>query len=541
MCGIWGYISFNPKYSQQEYLNSFLKIKSRGPDNYIFHHLLENIQIGFHRLAIHCLSPIGNQPFITFVSDTTTLFSICNGEIYNYDLIRQNEKFDLKSSSDCEVIPHLYLKYGDEMIRYLDGEYAFIIFEINHSTKEWRILSGRDPFGVRPLFYGLDKDGFAIGSEMKSIFSLSEKISVFPPGCLMKMNSVDKSTKTIRYYKSLKLISEHFYDSCTVKDLIRSVFIKSVMKRLSSERPIGCLLSGGLDSSIVSAVTAHLKSNDKIHTFTIGLEGATDIKYAEMVANHIGSIHQTFIVTVDEALSSLEDVIYITESYDCTTVRASVWQYLLGKKIKQNTNIKVLLTGEGSDELMGGYLYFHKAPSEQDAHLECIRLLEDIHRFDGLRVDRAMSCHGLEVRIPFLDPEFVELFLSLSKELRVIKNGKMEKQLFRDSFQDLNLLPEQVLYRKKEAFSDGTSCNEKSWFVILQEHIEGLVSDEEFEKHQYGGQIDTKEKYYYRKVFEEKFGNQNSDVIPYYWLPKWCGNVSNPSARVLDVYFNENL
>jgi asparagine synthase (glutamine-hydrolysing) len=297
---------------------------------------------------------------------------------------------------------------------------------------------------------------------------------------------------------------------------------------------LGCLLSGGLDSSIVSAITAkHVKH--VLHTFTIGLEGATDIKYAEMVSKHIKSIHQTFIVTIQDALDAIEEVIYTIESYDCTTVRASVWQYLLGKKIKENTDIKVLLTGEGSDELMSGYMYFHKAPDAYESHRENMRLLEDIHRFDGLRVDRAMSCHGLEVRIPFLDPEFVELYLSLPIDLRMASRG-IEKQLFRDAFKDTDYLPHEVLYRRKEAFSDGTSSLEKSWFEILQEHIGGLVSDEEFMNHKYGVEVDSKEKYYYKKIFEKNFGEKCFGVIPYYWLPKWCGNVMEPSARVLDVY-----
>jgi asparagine synthase (glutamine-hydrolysing) len=318
---------------------------------------------------------------------------------------------------------------------------------------------------------------------------------------------------------------------------IRDIFTDSVRKRLISDRPIGCLLSGGLDSSMVSAITAKL-INHQLYTFTIGLIGATDIKYAEMVAKHINSKHTTFIVTIDEALKAIKEVIYTIESYDCTTIRASVWQYLLGKKIKETTNIKVLLTGEGSDELTSGYMYFHNAPSPDESHKENVRLLKDIHKFDGLRVDRAMACHGLEVRIPFLDTKFIDLYLSIDNKLRMAK-GSIEKQLFRDSFKEENILPEQVLYRKKEAFSDGTSCNDKSWYKIIQEHIEEIVSDEEFNmmgsKYVFN-KPDTKEKYYYRKIFEEYYGDKSKNVIPYYWLPKWSGNITEPSARVLEVY-----
>jgi asparagine synthase (glutamine-hydrolysing) len=278
----------------------------------------------------------------------------------------------------------------------------------------------------------------------------------------------------------------------------------------------------------------------QLRTFTIGLEGATDIKYAELVAKKINSKHTTFIVTIEEALKAIDEVIYTIESYDCTTVRASVWQYLLGKKIRENTDIKVLLTGEGSDELTSGYMYFHNAPSKEESHIENVRLLKDIHRFDGLRVDRAMSCHGLEVRIPFLDPEFIELYLSLDKKIRCANNeGGMEKQLFRDAFRGEDLLPIEVLYRKKEAFSDGTSSNEKSWYEHIQEHIDRMISNEEYEedkgKYEFN-KPDSKEKYYYRKVFEFYFGKKSEGVIPYYWLPKWSGNITEPSARVLDVY-----
>jgi asparagine synthase (glutamine-hydrolysing) len=490
--------------------------------------------VGFHRLSIHCLSGLGNQPFVKSSITGKTIYSICNGEIYNYDTIRKEyiSEEHFQSSSDCEAIPFLYMKYGDKMINYLDGEFAFIICEIDHNTKEWKIHGGRDPFGVRPLFYGYDENGIVFGSELKSIYSLNKKVDVFPPGHTISIHSSIRKIELYKYYLiNIKQINDNIYEQ------IRNKFMECVVKRLSSERPLGCLLSGGLDSSIVSAVTAkHV--NHPLHTFTIGLEGATDIMYAEMVSKHIKSIHQTFIVTIQEALEAIEKVIYTIESYDCTTVRASVWQYLLGKKIKENTDIKVLLTGEGSDELMSGYMYFHKTPSAYESHLENIRLLEDIHRFDGLRVDRAMSCHGLEVRIPFLDPDFVQLYLSLPTSLRIpgTSDGRIEKQLFRDAFRDTNLLPSDVLYRRKEAFSDGTSGNEKSWFQIIQEHIEKIVTDGEFENHGYGGAVDTKEKYYYKKIFEKYFGSNSFHVIPYYWLPKWCGNITEPSARVLDVY-----
>jgi asparagine synthase (glutamine-hydrolysing) len=544
MCGIWGYIQHEGQLPYSKLYNSFMTIQGRGPESFSFDKITDQLMLGFHRLAINGLSGSGNQPFIkerynVKTGRKETIYTVCNGEIYNYHEILANHDFDIQGRSDCEVIPFLYMKYGQDMIKFLDGEYAFILFIVDNDTNEFSVFCGRDPFGVRPLFYGYHNSGIAFGSELKSIVDLCDNVFVFPPAHTMfyQNNSCEKPF-------SNKVIFNSFYSydigkeiTTHVADKIVDTFTRAVRKRLASDRPLGCLLSGGLDSSIVSAITSKLV-DQQLHTFTIGLEGATDIKYAEMVAKHIGSKHTTFIVTIEEALSAIKEVIYMIESYDCTTVRASVWQYLLGKKISKHTDIKVLLTGEGSDELTSGYLYFHNAPSAQESHLENIRLLKDIHRFDGLRVDRAMSCHGLEVRIPFLDPEFVDLYLSLPKVLRSASYG-IEKQMFRDAFRNTNLLPNEVLYRKKEAFSDGTSSNEKSWFQIIQEDIDRIVSDEEFNqnKDRYDfNRPDTKEKYYYRKVFEEHFGEKSRKVIPYYWLPKWCGNVSDPSARVLEVY-----
>jgi asparagine synthase (glutamine-hydrolysing) len=539
MCGIWSYISKNTiPLEQYKYLyNAYLSIISRGPESSNFEKINDNIIMGFHRLAINGLNPLGNQPFIYFEDKKHYVFSICNGEIYNYEKLVIEHNLETKTTSDCEVIPLLYIKYGEynnkTLCNYLDGEYAFIIIDLNIETNTFKVITGRDPFGVRPLFYGFNNDSISFCSELKGL-SFCDSIEVYPPGVMMTYDG--NKLQQERFYSYNNLLS---YNSMDKMEYISDIFTNSIKKRLMSERPLGCLLSGGLDSSIVSAITSTFVKN--LHTFTIGLEGATDIKYAEMVAKHIGSKHTTFITTIQEALESIDKVIYTIESYDCTSIRASVWQYLLGKKISENTDIKVLLTGEGSDELTSGYMYFHNAPNPTESHNENVRLLQDIHRYDGLRVDRAMACHGLEVRIPFLDPEFVELYLQLPKELRIAngKNGRMEKQLFRDAFKDTDLLPHEVLYRKKEAFSDGTSSNEKSWFQIIQEYIDTIVSDDEFEqqKNKYEFNTpDTKEKYYYRKKFEEYFGSKAEKVIPYYWLPKWSGNITEPSARILKVY-----
>jgi asparagine synthase (glutamine-hydrolysing) len=369
-------------------------------------------------------------------------------------------------------------------------------------------------------------------SEVKSLINQCAMVSPFPPGHFY-------DGEAFHSYLDLGIVKgAYLTDETKILTGIRTLLTEAVHKRLQSDAEVGFLLSGGLDSSLVCAIAQKFYKKP-IRTFSVGMEtDAIDSKYAKIVADYIGADHTNILMTKEEVLSALREVIYHLETWDITTIRASMGMYLICKAIHKTTDIKVLLTGEGSDELTSGYLYFHNAPSPQESHLENIRLLKDIHRFDGLRVDRAMSCHGLEVRIPFLDPEFVELYLSLPKHIRMASYG-MEKQLFRDAFINTNLLPHEVLYRKKEAFSDGTSSNEKSWFQIIQEEVDRNISDEEFQsnKNKYDfNRPDTKEKYYYRKVFEEHFGSKSKHVIPYYWLPKWCGNVSDPSARVLEVY-----
>lgn len=293
-----------------------------------------------------------------------------------------------------------------------------------------------------------------------------------------------------------------------------------------------------MDSSICAAIAAHY-SDQPLHTFTIGMEGATDVPYAQMVADYIGSVHTSVVVDVDDALAVVAQTIYAIESYDITTVRASVWQYLLGKYIAAQTDIKVLICGELSDELMSGYKYFHKAPDAAAMHRENIRLVRDIHRYDGLRTDRTMAAHGLEVRLPFADVDFVDYILSLDPAYRMPQDG-VEKYLFRKAFDSTGLLPSDVLWRSKEALSDGTSSQKDSWFSLLQDHIDTIVSDEEFmegKKRFVHCPPLTKEAYYYRLLFDQYFGDKHSGVIPYFWLPKWCGDVTDPSARVLtDVY-----
>jgi asparagine synthase (glutamine-hydrolysing) len=339
--------------------------------------------------------------------------------------------------------------------------------------------------------------------------------------------------------------------------MCRTLLTKSIVDRLQSDREIGCLLSGGLDSSLVASIASvELKKQGRIlRTFSIGMEGSPDVKYAKIVADHIGSSHTNFDVPQNEWIESIRDVIKISETFDITSVRATTGQYLICKKIAETTNIKVLLIGDGSDEATGGYLYFHKAPEPMALHFETQRLLHWIHYFDVLRADRGVASNGLEARVPFLSHKFIDFYFQVDPVLRMptthtLSTGQTnvyEKYLLRKSFDKTNLLPECVLWRKKEAFSDGVSSESKSWYTIVQEMVEKEITDEQFDliKSKYQNYQDetnnqiviphTKEALYYHMIFDEFYPDQYH-TIPYYWMPKWIDNASDPSARTLQIY-----
>jgi asparagine synthase (glutamine-hydrolysing) len=308
-----------------------------------------------------------------------------------------------------------------------------------------------------------------------------------------------------------------------------------------TERPFGCLLSGGLDSSLVCAIAKKLRPNLRFPVFTIAFKsGSTDLPFAKEVAKYLDLEHHIIEIDEADALKEMKQTIYAIESYDITTVRASIMQYVVAKYIKEKTSVKVLLVGENSDETFCGYKYFLNAPTADDAKIEAIRLVKDVHRFDGLRTDRTMSAHGLEVRLPFADEEYVDKVFSLKPE-DVAPVNKIEKYTLRKAFDGFGYLPDKVLWRSKEALSDGISTTKRSWSQIIKEYVDTLVSDEEFSKNKDMYKFNTpitKESYYYRRIFTEYFGNSPSvsELIPYFWLPKWSGNVTDPSARVLSVY-----
>lgn len=546
MCGIFLYAGKN--YSLEDLKNEIDKIQGRGPEKTKYLTVPEKCVIGFHRLCIMDVSDVGDQPM--YHPDDKNLIVICNGEIYNFKSLKKKYSFDgYNSGSDCEVILWMYQKFGIERtISELDGVFALAIIDLNTNT----IHLGRDPFGVRPLFVGEKNNELYFCSEMKGISELCDKVIPFPPGCWWSSNS--KGTEELillsnqsvnRYYQYQYKTTEFPYEEIDIYANIKKHLMRAVEKRLQSDRKIGCLLSGGVDSSLIAALVAQHYPRGAIETFSIGLKGAVDLDYADSVAKHIGSKHHRIEITIDDMLNAIPEVIHQIESMDTTTVRASVPNYLISKYIKENSDCKVIFQGDGMDEVAGSYLYLANAPNKDEFHNESTRLLKDIHMYDVLRADRTISCWGLEPRTPFLDKKFVNYYMSISPYLRMHKVN-IEKYLLRNSFDSMNLLPKDVLWRRKEAFSDGCSDMTKSWATIIQEHVEKIISDEQFEKSKELYKHNTpllKESLYYRIIFDKYYKN-HSNVIPYFWMPKWTKdkNVIDPSARILDVYQkNENI
>jgi len=608
MCGIWGLLSLKTiGYDQELLYKKFNSIKARGPDRSTFI-ANPNYIVGFHRLAIMDPSIQGDQPFsfsYYYTCSTNsnkylrTVYVIVNGEIYNWEKLRlepdivescEKVKYVYKSNSDCEALLPMFLRYvvsdsysqdeqlfqsglGD-MISRLDGEFAFAIYDVHQnlttSNTHVNLWLGRDRFGIRPLFISqLDDHTISFGSELKSLSGIGENKS--KPNRVEQMDprswyywggSLDSSEKLIFhknfYYSVGTLPLVRNPDPSDVYRMCRTLLTKSVVDRLHADREVGCLLSGGLDSSLVASIASNeLKKQGRVlKTFSIGMEGSPDVHYAKIVASHIGSSHTNFDIPENEWINAIREVIRISETFDITTVRATTAQYLICKKIAETTGVKVLLIGDGSDEATGGYLYFHKAPSPMALHFETQRLLHWIHYYDVLRADRGVASNGLEARVPFLAHELINFYFQVDPIMRIPKSHTLstgqsnvyEKYLLRKSFDCTGLLPECVLWRKKEAFSDGVSSESKSWYQIIQDIAEEKISDEQFEyltKSYYKNYQDltgekiivphTKEALYYHQIFDEFYPSQYH-TIPYYWMPKWIEGATDPSARTLSIY-----
>lgn len=580
MCGIWLYWTKNKKCLQknENIYKAFNQIQPRGPDRSELI-VLSNygLVLGFHRLAIMDTSTKGDQPFV-FENDDHLIYSMCNGEIYNYHHLAVKYSISLKSGSDCEIIPHLYMKTNDfkTTVSELSGEFAILLIDINKKTNIVHVYSTRDPFGVRPLFFGETSDSFCFSSELKGqvgIYEPSDDFNVVQVkggtcGLIHIIENGDAKVNdlSVNYYNyPTKFIHTDFN---VFKKELRDTVFRIVEKRLCADRKIGFLLSGGVDSSAVVGVASkfYKKHDKKMFTFSIGMHGGTDEPYAKLAAKHIGldlvdvtyghtttdeynkmlsestsslGVHTHVFVTDKQCLESIPKVVYITETYDLTTIRASVIQYLISDWISKHTEIKVLFAGELADEVQGSYLYFFNAPDPMSHHNECVRLVDNIHYFDGLRADRCVADCGIELREPYSDTEFVDLIFSIDPKLRMPKTFSLEKYLIREALKDDDILPTEVLFRRKEALSCGCAGHTKSWFEIIKDHVEDKYTDKDIEEFETTHlKPYTKEGLYYRKLFETYYTkNHNvSKIVPYYWLPNWCGDVKDPAARVLKIY-----
>jgi asparagine synthase (glutamine-hydrolysing) len=536
MCGITALFNAHC-YKYEDIQKAFLKGKARGPE-YSNSSVFNNVFLGFHRLAINGLDEKSHQP-LTLTSHKCHL--ICNGEIYNWRKLKNvlKDEINYQSNSDCEIILHLYIKYGIEhTLQLLDGVFAFVLLDFEDPNCPKAYIA-RDPYGVRPLFYMKNQtDVLGFSSEIKMLYDLNkydtQKFAQLTPGTFWELKLFNNSWKC-NYIKTfagpIAFTNPRITDD-NVSDIIRKSLFEAVSKRVdNTDREITCLLSGGLDSSLITALVAKMLPNPKmLHTWSIGMTGSEDLKYAKIVADHIGTTHHEVILSEKDFLEAIPQVIYAIESYDTTSVRASVGNWLIAKAIRENSDAKVVFNGDGSDELTGGYMYFHLAPDEIEFDKECRRLLSDIHYFDVLRSDRSIASHGLEARTPFLDRGFVDTYLSIPRELRYHpKHNQPEKYLLRKSFDGMDFLPHEILWRGKEAFSDGISKHTRSWFEIIQDHALTKVNIK---------CPKLAEKTWYKQIFDSHFSNC-SNVIPYLWMPKYV-DADDASARTLDVYKRSN-
>lgn len=526
MCSIMGYCS--SQVDLAAFREGFDRTLSRGPDD---SRVLDTGKglLGFHRLAIMGLHPEGMQPFQLEGSAV-----VCNGEIYGFEALRTQlaaKGYRFVSQSDCEILLPLYKEYGVEMFRMLDAEFALVLYDGESQS----FLAARDPIGIRPLYYGYDSAGAILfASEAKNLVGLCGQILPFPPGHYYKDGQFicyrDITAVPSICTDGLDLICTH----------IREKLIAGVDKRLVSDAKVGFLLSGGLDSSLVCAI-AQRRSKTPIRTFAIGMsEDAIDLKYARQAAQYIGSQHTEVYMTPSDVIASLETVIQLLGTYDITTIRASIGMYLVCRAIHQQTDIRVLLTGEISDELFG-YKYTDYAPSAQAFQEESLKRMRQLHAYDVLRADRCISVNSLEARVPFGDLDLVSYVLSIDPEYKVNRYGK-GKYLLRRAFEG-DWLPQSILWREKAAFSDAVG---HSMVDDLKQYAESRYTDEEFEdkRQQYTfAQPFTKESLLYREIFEKYYPGQSA-MIPGFWMPNpdWKGcNVQDPSARVLANYGDSGL
>ena len=511
MCGIVCAFDLKQKSSslRPKILEMSKKVRHRGPDwNGIFDS--KNAILAHERLAI--VDPTsGKQPLY---SQNNNFVLAANGEIYNHVDLRKKlkKKYNFKTKSDCEILLALYEEDGVDFLSKLNGIFAFAIYDIKNDE----YFIARDHIGIIPLYIGWDNNGtFYVASELKALEGTCNKIQLFPPGNYYQ----SKSKKFIKWYnpkwRSFKNVKEN---KTIIKDIHDSLS-DAVYRQLMSDVPYGVLLSGGLDSSITSALAKKFSSTriesegkqsawwPQLHSFSVGLDGSPDLKAAKEVADHIGTVHHEIKFTIQEGLDAIREVIYHLETYDVTTVRASTPMFLMARSIK-SLGIKMVLSGEGADELFGGYLYFHKAPNAREFHNETIRKLDKLHQYDCLRANKSLAAWGIEGRVPFLDKEFINVAMNINPKDKMINSEKMEKWVLRKAFEQY--LPESVVWRQKEQFSDGVGY---SWIDALKDAAEKYVSDDQIKNAHFRFQSQTpknKEEFYYRSIFEEHFPSETA-------------------------------
>lgn len=516
MCSILGILDIktDPSELRKRALKLSKRQRHRGPDwSGIFHD--DRVILAHERLSIVDVEH-GAQPLQS--SDGNLILAV-NGEIYNHQELRRSlkEPYEFQTASDCEVILALYQQRGLDFLNDLNGIFAFVLYD----RQRQRTVIARDPIGVIPLYTGQDSDGNTyVASEMKAIVDVCRTLVDFPPGHVLDS---DKGTPEPYYqpgWREYSAVEGAEFDI----DVLRTGLEKAVERQLMCDVPYGVLLSGGLDSSITAGLAkkfSRLRVETggrteawwpQLHSFAIGLEGSPDLAAAQKAADALGTIHHSFHFTVQEGLDALHDVVHHLETFDVTTIRASTPMYLMARRIKA-MGIKMVLSGEGSDEIFGGYLYFHKAPNAQEFHEETVRKLDQLYKFDCLRANKSMAAWGIEARVPFLDREFLDVAMSFDPEHKMIRDGRMEKHVLRQAFEDL--LPDEIVWRQKEQFSDGVGY---SWIDSLRDHAEAEVSDDEMSRAHFRFPKNTpatKEAYYYRTIFESHFpGDAAASCIP---------------------------
>ena len=520
MCGIFGYKG--NKYSEDQLMKFLLENKHRGPDNTHFK-VVEDLYFGFNRLRVNGLDDASDQPF-----HLKGCHLICNGEIYNYKALIEEFGWESEytSHSDCEIIIHLYRELGFEgMLKRLDGVFAMMLYDEESET----VYIARDPLGIRSLYYSFEDGQIAVASEMKSLVAFDD-VGQFPSGHYF----VSDSGKFVEYYH-FDYDIKHDITEDEVLTGIRTLFTEAVEKRLMSDRKVACLLSGGLDSTLVTAIVCKKVGAENMNTYSIGLEGSVDLECAQRAADYLGTNHTNIVLTEEQFLSAIEKTIKQIESWDTTSVRASVGNYLVSLYIGENSDDKVIYCGDVSDEMFASYRGFMSADTEENLLRENVIMLKNIRYYDVLRSDKSISGAGLEARVPFGDLKFVDFVMSLPAKYKMFSHEKMEKYYLRKAFD--GYLPDDLLWRRKEAFSDGVSSLKRSWFEIIREYVDKQIPDDEFDVRCIPFKSNTpydKESLFYREIFD-KYYHGKDDTIPYYWRHPFS-TILDPSARLLDTY-----